>query len=45
MKVEFKKDSDEVKLMAIYLSQLTREGVEYRIDNRADRYDVTITGF
>lgn len=45
MKVEFGKNADEVKLLAIYLSQLAREGVAYNVDNRTNCYSVIITGF
>jgi len=45
MKVEFMKNEQGVKLLAIYLSQLTREGVVYQVDNKTTSYEVIITGF
>jgi len=44
MKVEFMKDEKGTKLLAIYLSQLTREGVAYQVDNKTSSFEVTITG-
>ena len=44
MKVEFQKTAEDMKLMAIYLSQLKREGVEYLVDNNTSSYTVSITG-
>ena len=44
-KVEFSKNEPDVKLLAIYLAQLTREGVEYHVENRENKYDVIIKGF
>lgn len=43
-KVEFLKNSEGVKLMAIYLSQLEKENVAYQIDNRETKYEISITG-
>ena len=45
MKVEFFKNPEDIKLLAIYLSQLTREGVAYQVANRELKIDVIITGF
>jgi hypothetical protein len=45
MKVEFQKNEQGVKLLAIYLSQLAREGVAYQVDNKTTSYEVVITGF
>lgn len=45
MKVEFMKNEKDIKLLAIYLSQLTREGVSYQVDNKTSAFEVTITGF
>lgn len=45
MKVEFQKNEQGVKLLAIYLSQLAREGVAYQVDNNTSSYNVIITGY
>jgi hypothetical protein len=45
MKVEFMKDADGVKSLAIYLAELTRQSVEYLVDNNTDKYVVSITGY
>ena len=44
MKVEFMKNEEGVKFLAIYLSQLTREGVSYQVDNKTSSFEVTIKG-
>lgn len=44
MKVEFMKNEEGIKLLAIYVSQLTREGVAYQVDNKTSSYEVTVTG-
>jgi len=44
-KVTFQKTDDDVKLMAIYIAQLTREHMEYQLDNNLNHYTVIITGF
>jgi len=45
MKVEFMKNAEEIKLLAIFLSQLAREGVAYEVSTRERKIDVIITGF
>lgn len=45
MKVEFQKTEGDMKLMAIYVAQLKREGMEFQIDNNMSNYTVIITGF
>jgi hypothetical protein len=44
-KVTFDKNEEGVKLMAIYVSQLTREGMEYQIESTVNKFTVIITGF
>jgi hypothetical protein len=44
-KATFQKNEEGVKLMAIYIAQLTREGMEYQLDNTVNHYTVIITGF
>lgn len=45
MKVKFQKNEENMKLMAIYLAQLKREGMEFQVDNNTSHYSVIITGF
>jgi hypothetical protein len=46
MIVEFEKNEEGIKSLAIYLSQLTKECIEYRVDNHhANCYEVIILGF
>lgn len=46
MIVEFEKNDEGTKSLAIYLSQLTKEGIAYRVDNHhTNRYEVLIMGF
>ncbi len=43
--VEFHKNESDIALMAIYVSNLTKENVEYRIDNHTDKFIIEITGY
>ena len=45
MKVKFQKNAEDVKLLAIYLAELTRQNVEYRVENRTSEFEVIITGY
>lgn len=36
---------DEVKLMAIYIAQLTREGIAYRVEERSGCWVITAEGY
>jgi len=44
-KVPFTKSGNDIRLMAIFLAQLTREGVTYKIQEYASSYEIEITGF
>jgi hypothetical protein len=37
--------NDEVKRMAIYIAQLTREGIAYTVAETSDGWVITATGF
>jgi len=45
MKAKFQKTDEGVKLLAIYVAQLTREGMAYQLDDLTNHYTVIITGF
>jgi len=45
MKAKFQKTEGDIKLLAIYVSQLTREGMSYQLDDNTNHYTVIITGF
>lgn len=44
-KATFQKTESDIKLLAIYIAQLTREGMDYQLDNTISHYTVIITGF
>ena len=45
MSAKFQKNAEGVKLLAVYLSELTRQGVTYLVDNKTNEYEVTIQGY
>jgi hypothetical protein len=42
--IEFYRNDDHIRQMAIYIAQLEKEGVEYRIDASMDKFIVEVTG-
>ena len=44
MSMTFTNDENGIRLLAIYVSQLIREGVMFKIINSAFSTDVTLTG-
>lgn len=42
--VQFRRDEEGSKCLAIFLAQLIREGVTYRVDNSEIFVRVTLTG-
>ena len=44
MTVTFRKNSDDLRLMAVYVAQLIKEGVAFEMKTLDDRTEVTLTG-
>ena len=44
-KATFQKNEEGTKLLAIYIAQLTREGMDYQLDSAINHFTVIITGF
>ena len=42
--VRFRRDEDGIKMLAIYLATLVKEGVTYTINNAENYVEVTLTG-
>ena len=43
-RITFSADVDGVRLMAVFIAQLEKECVTYKIENWNDNYFVTLTG-
>jgi len=41
----FRFSGNEAKTMAIFVAQLTREGVAYNVEETGDGWIITVTGF
>ena len=44
MNIVFMKNDEEIKQLAIFVSQLIREGVTFLVENNASNYLVRLTG-
>lgn len=42
--IQFRRDNDGMKQLAIFIAQLTKEGVEYKIENSELFIRVELTG-
>jgi hypothetical protein len=42
--ITFHRDEDGIKMLAIFIAQLVKEGVTYTINNAENYVEVTLTG-
>lgn len=42
--VTFTADADGVRLMGVFIAQLVKEGVTFKVENFVEKYFVTLTG-
>lgn len=43
--VTFYKNESDIALMAVYVANLVKENVEYRVDNHTDKFIIEVTGY
>ena len=43
--VTFYKNESDIALMAVYVSNLVKENVAYRIDNHMDKFIIEVVGY